>query len=64
MSSTPRYIAALAAFLDEGNTLAHGHPGMQVLPSALALAQESGCSARDFLTAFAIGYAAQLVRWP
>ena len=48
MSRTPDYISALAAFLDEGNTLDRVHAGIQDLPSALALAQESGCSARDF----------------
>jgi 2-methylcitrate dehydratase PrpD len=46
------------AFLDfdEGNTRAHGHPGIQVLPAALAVAQTRGASGRDFLTAFLVGY--------
>jgi len=41
---------------DEGNFLANGHPGMQVIPAALAVAQERGLSGREFLTAVALGY--------
>jgi 2-methylcitrate dehydratase PrpD len=41
---------------DEGNFLANGHPGMQVLPAALATAQATGASGRQFLAAFALGY--------
>lgn len=32
------------------------HPGRVVVPAALALAQETGLSGRDFLTAVAVGY--------
>jgi 2-methylcitrate dehydratase PrpD len=42
--------------LDEGNLRANGHPGIQVLPAALAVAQQRGASGRAFLEAFAIGY--------
>ena len=41
---------------DEGNTRANGHPGIQVLPAALAVAQARGLSGRAFLSAFIIGY--------
>lgn len=41
---------------DEGNFFANGHPGMQVLPAALAAAQATGASGRQFLAAFALGY--------
>jgi 2-methylcitrate dehydratase PrpD len=43
---------------DEGNFLANGHPGIQVLPAALATAQTLHRSGRDFLAAFALGYEA------
>lgn len=42
--------------LDEGNLGSNGHPGIQVLPAALAAAQELGSSGEDFLLACAIGY--------
>ena len=42
--------------LDEGNLSSNGHPGIQVLPTALAVAQHHGCSGADFLLAAAIGY--------
>ena len=41
---------------DEGNFFANGHPGMQVLPAALATAQATGASGKQFLAAFALGY--------
>jgi len=41
---------------DEGNFLANGHPGMQVLPAALAVSQATGASGKQFLAAFALGY--------
>jgi len=43
---------------DEGNFLANGHPGMQVIPAALALAQELGASGRSLLTTIALAYEA------
>lgn len=42
--------------LDEGNLTSNGHPGIQVLPAALAVAQELGKSGAEFLLACAIGY--------
>ena len=41
---------------DEGNFLANGHPGVQVIPAALAIAQERGLSGREFLTTVALAY--------
>jgi 2-methylcitrate dehydratase PrpD len=41
---------------DEGNTLANGHPGIQVLPTALALGQERRLHGREVLAAFALAY--------
>ena len=41
--------------LDEGNLFAKGHPGIQVVPAAVALAQEFGAS-RTLLIAVALGY--------
>ena len=41
---------------DEGNFLANGHPGIQVIPAALAVAQVLGRSGRDLLAAIALGY--------
>ena len=42
--------------LNEGNLIAKGHPGIQVMPAALALAQESGASGETLLIAIAVGY--------
>jgi len=42
--------------LNEGNLIAKGHPGIQVLPAALALAQQSGASGEALLMAIAVGY--------
>jgi 2-methylcitrate dehydratase PrpD len=42
--------------LDEGNLFAKGHPGIQVVPAALAVAQESAATGADLLTAAALGY--------
>lgn len=42
--------------LDEGNLSSNGHPGIQVLPTALAVAQQHDCRGADFLLAAAIGY--------
>jgi len=41
---------------DEGNTLANGHPGIQVLPTALAIGQERELPGREVLAAFALAY--------
>ena len=42
--------------LDAGNSRSHGHPGIHCLPSALAVAQETGASGAATLAAFAVGY--------
>ncbi len=42
--------------LDEGNLFAKGHPGIQVVPAAVALAQEMQVSGADLLLAVALGY--------
>lgn len=42
--------------LDEGNLFAKGHPGIQVVPAAIALAQEVRASGADLLLAVALGY--------
>lgn len=41
---------------DEGNTLANGHPGVQVIPAALAVAQERAIGGREFLATVALAY--------
>lgn len=41
---------------DEGNFLANGHPGMQVIPAALAVAQERKLSGRELLATIALAY--------
>lgn len=43
---------------DEGNFLANGHPGIQVIPAALATAQMHRASGADLLGAIALGYEA------
>ena len=43
---------------DEGNTLANGHPGIQVLPAALAIGQARQHSGRDVLATIALAYEA------
>jgi 2-methylcitrate dehydratase PrpD len=42
--------------LDEGNLFAKGHPGIQVVPAAVALAQEMKVSGAEMLLAVALGY--------
>lgn len=42
--------------LNEGNLFAKGHPGIQVVPAAVALAQESGASGEALLMAVTVGY--------
>jgi 2-methylcitrate dehydratase PrpD len=42
--------------LDEGNLFAKGHPGIQVVPAAIAVAQELEVSGADVLLAVALGY--------
>lgn len=49
-------VAATALELDEGNSFARGHPGVHVLPAALAAALAGDRSGHDFLSAFVMGY--------
>jgi 2-methylcitrate dehydratase PrpD len=42
--------------LDEGHFYTNGHPGIHVLPAALAHAQEHGLSGRELLLAMVLGY--------
>ena len=42
--------------LDEGNLHAKGHPGIQVVPAAVALAQEIGVPGDELVLAVALGY--------
>ena len=42
--------------LDEGNLFAKGHPGIQVVPAAVAVAQESAVSGAELLLAISLGY--------
>jgi 2-methylcitrate dehydratase PrpD len=42
--------------LDEGNLFAMGHPGIQIVPAAFAVAQEIGSSGAELLRAVALGY--------
>ena len=42
--------------MNEGNLYAKGHPGIQVIPLAWALAEQDARSGRDLLAAFVVGY--------
>jgi 2-methylcitrate dehydratase PrpD len=42
--------------LDEGNQFGRGHPGVHVVPAALAMAEEEHFSGRDLVTALVLGY--------
>ncbi|MGH8666890.1 MAG: MmgE/PrpD family protein [Burkholderiales bacterium] len=42
--------------LDEGHFYTNGHPGIHVIPAALAHAQEHGLSGKDLLAAIVMGY--------
>lgn len=42
--------------LDEGSTQAKGHPGIQIVPAALAFAQENPVSGEAFMTAVVLAY--------
>ncbi|MBC7781998.1 MAG: MmgE/PrpD family protein [Proteobacteria bacterium] len=42
--------------LDEGNLYSHGHPGIQIVPGAVAYAQHLGANGADLLRAIALGY--------
>jgi 2-methylcitrate dehydratase PrpD len=49
-------IAGTALELDEGSQYARGHPGIHVVPSALAAAHREGVDGRALITAVALGY--------
>ena len=42
--------------LDEGNRFSRGHPGIHVMPAALAVAQQRGATGAQLLTALICGY--------
>jgi len=42
--------------LDEGNLYAKGHPGIQVVPAAIAFAQQAGSPGSEVVMAVALGY--------
>lgn len=44
--------------LDEGNVQASGHPGIQLVPAAIAYAQEEPASGAELLLAIVLGYEA------
>ena len=44
------------ADLDDGHMLSSGHPGVVVVPAALAVAENEGSTAAELLTAIVVGY--------
>jgi 2-methylcitrate dehydratase PrpD len=48
--------AGHALDMDDGHRLAAGHPGVTVIPAALAAAEISGASGDELLAAIAVGY--------
>ncbi|HYL80054.1 MAG TPA: MmgE/PrpD family protein, partial [Candidatus Acidoferrum sp.] len=48
--------AASALDLDDGHRMAMGHPGAAVIPAALAVAETTGATGREFLAAVVAGY--------
>lgn len=48
--------AASTLDIDDGHRLARGHPGAAVIPTAFAVAQETGASFEDIISAIVIGY--------
>ncbi|MCL4488280.1 MAG: MmgE/PrpD family protein [Chloroflexi bacterium] len=49
---------ASALDMDDGNRLAMGHPGANIIPAALAMAERTGARGREFLAALVAGYEA------
>ena len=47
---------ASALDMDDGNRMAMGHPGASVIPAALAMAERTGASGKEFLAAMVAGY--------
>jgi 2-methylcitrate dehydratase PrpD len=48
--------SASALDMDDGHRMAMGHPGASVIPAALAIAEHTGASGREFLAAVVAGY--------
>lgn len=48
--------AASILDLDDGHRAATGHPGAAIIPSCLALAEETGCSWEELVTCIVLGY--------
>ena len=48
--------SASALDMDDGHRMAMGHPGACVIPAALAIAERTGASGREFLAALVAGY--------
>ena len=48
--------SASALDMDDGNRMAMGHPGASVIPAAMAIAERTGASGREFLAALVAGY--------
>ena len=48
--------SASALDMDDGNRIAMGHPGANVIPAALAIAEQTQASGRQFLNALVAGY--------
>ena len=48
--------AASALDLDDGHRLARGHPGAAVIPTAFAVAHETGATVEDLINAIIVGY--------
>lgn len=48
--------AASILDLDDGHRAATGHPGAAIIPSCLAVAEETGCSWEELVTCIVIGY--------
>ncbi|MGI8861805.1 MAG: MmgE/PrpD family protein [Gaiellaceae bacterium] len=49
-------VLANALDFDDGHRLVKGHPGANVIPAALAVAEASGASTEQLLAAIAVGY--------
>lgn len=47
---------ASALDMDDGHRMAMGHPGASVIPAALAIAEQTGASGKEFLAAVIAGY--------
>ena len=47
---------ASALDMDDGHRMAMGHPGASVIPAALAVAERTGASGKEFLAAVVAGY--------